>query len=150
MDLSAIVWTSLLASIMAHSTPILLAALGEMVVEKSGVLNLGVEGMMILGAISGFIVAVETGSAATGFLAAAVAGAALSSIFAFLGRLHPIGILLAGLLMALTYIGGEAAQAGLGLPAAAIQLLQGMLLFFLLAVDILTNYRVRLKKPEAA
>lgn len=71
-------------------------------------------------------------------------------IVAFLGRLHPIGILLAGLLMALTYIGGEAAQASLGLPAAAIQLLQGMLLFFLLAVDILTNFRVRLKKVEAA
>ncbi|MEM9971062.1 MAG: ABC transporter permease [Pseudomonadota bacterium] len=64
-------------------------------------------------------------------------------IVAFLGRLHPVGILLAGLLMALTYIGGEAAQATLGLPAAAIQAFQGMLLFFLLAFDVLTNYRVR-------
>ena len=64
-------------------------------------------------------------------------------IVAFLGRLHPVGILLAGGLMALTYIGGEIAQSQLGLPAAAIQLLQGMLLFFLLAVDVLTNYRVR-------
>ena len=70
-------------------------------------------------------------------------------IVAFLGRLHPVGILLAGFLMALTYIGGEAAQASLGLPAAAIQLLQGMLLFFLLAVDVLTNFRVRLAKGEA-
>ena len=65
-------------------------------------------------------------------------------IVAFLGRLHPIGILLAGLLMALTYIGGEAAQATLGLPAAAIQAFQGMLLFFLLAFDVLTNFRVRI------
>jgi general nucleoside transport system permease protein len=64
-------------------------------------------------------------------------------IVAFLGRLNPIGILLAGLLMALTYIGGELAQFMLGLPAAAIQAFQGMLLFFLLAVDLLTNYRVR-------
>ncbi|MGI9393110.1 MAG: ABC transporter permease [Boseongicola sp.] len=64
-------------------------------------------------------------------------------IVAFLGRLHPIGILLAGLLMALTYIGGEAAQASLGLPAAAIQAFQGMLLFFLLGIDVLTNFRVR-------
>jgi simple sugar transport system permease protein len=64
-------------------------------------------------------------------------------IVAFLGRLHPIGILLAAGLMALTYIGGEIAQSNLGLPGAAIQLLQGMLLFFLLAVDVLTNYRVR-------
>ena len=71
-------------------------------------------------------------------------------IVAFLGRLHPVGILLAGLLMALTYIGGEAAQAQMGLPAAAIQAFQGMLLFFLLAVDVLTNYRIRIGKPEAA
>lgn len=64
-------------------------------------------------------------------------------IVAFLGRLNPIGILLAGLLMALTYIGGELASFMLSLPSAAIQAFQGMLLFFLLAVDLLTNYRVR-------
>jgi len=50
---------------------------------------------------------------------------------------------LAGLLMALTYIGGEIAQLMLGLPGASIQLLQGMLLFFLLATDIFTNYRFK-------
>ena len=66
-------------------------------------------------------------------------------IVAFLGRLHPVGILLAGLLMALTYIGGEMAQLQLSLPAAAIQLFQGMLLFFLLAMDVLTGYRVRVR-----
>lgn len=71
-------------------------------------------------------------------------------IVAFLGRLHPAGILLAGLLMALTYIGGELAQLTLGLPTAAIQLFQGMLLFFLLAVDVLTNYRIRFARREAA
>lgn len=63
-------------------------------------------------------------------------------IVAFLGRLHPIGILLAGLLMALTYIGGELAQLMLGVPASAIQAFQGMLLFFLLALDVLSNYRI--------
>lgn len=71
-------------------------------------------------------------------------------IVAFLGRLHPVGILLAGALLALTYIGGEIAQAQLGLPAAAIQVFQGMLLFFLLALDLLTNYRVRMRKTEVA
>ncbi|MEO0916470.1 MAG: ABC transporter permease, partial [Pseudomonadota bacterium] len=71
-------------------------------------------------------------------------------IVAFLGRLHPIGILLAGLLMALTYIGGEAAQASLGLPAAAIQAFQGMLLFFLLGLDVLTNYRLRFGRDVVA
>lgn len=70
-------------------------------------------------------------------------------IVAFLGRLHPVGILLAGGLMALTYIGGEIAQSNLGLPIAAIQILQGMLLFFLLAVDVLTNYRLSWRRQVA-
>ncbi|WP_296763097.1 ABC transporter permease [Sediminimonas sp.] len=71
-------------------------------------------------------------------------------IVAFLGRLHPVGILLAGALMALTYIGGEIAQSQLGLPSAAIQLFQGMLLFFLLAIDVLTNYRLVRTAREVA
>ncbi|ABV94695.1 putative ABC type branched chain amino acid transport system [Dinoroseobacter shibae DFL 12 = DSM 16493] len=71
-------------------------------------------------------------------------------IVAFLGRLHPVGILLAGLLMALTYIGGELAQFMLGIPAAAIQAFQGMLLFFLLGVDVLSNYRIRIGKGAPA
>jgi general nucleoside transport system permease protein len=71
-------------------------------------------------------------------------------IVAFLGRLNPVGILLAGLLMALTYIGGELAQLMLSMPAAAIQLFQGMLLFFLLAMDVFANYRVRIGQREVA
>ncbi|MEM9432641.1 MAG: ABC transporter permease [Pseudomonadota bacterium] len=71
-------------------------------------------------------------------------------IVAFLGRLNPIGILLAGLLMALTYIGGELASFMLGLPNAAIQAFQGMLLFFLLAADVLTNYTIRFGRPKVA
>ncbi|MBU2942810.1 ABC transporter permease [Shimia thalassica] len=71
-------------------------------------------------------------------------------IVAFLGRLHPVGILLAGLLMALTYIGGDIAESQLQLPAAAIQVFQGMLLFFLLALDLLTNYRIKFAIRGAA
>jgi len=67
-------------------------------------------------------------------------------IVAFLGRLHPVGILAASLVVALTYIGGETAQFALGLPAAAISVFQGMLLFFLLAFDILVNYRIAPKR----
>ncbi|MFD1883437.1 ABC transporter permease [Paracoccus pacificus] len=63
-------------------------------------------------------------------------------IVAFLGRLNPIGILLAGLLLALTYIGGELAQLTLNMPAATVQVFQGMLLFFLLAFDLLTRFRI--------
>ena len=60
MDFSSINPALLIASLMVSATPILLAAIGEAVVEKSGVLNLGVEGMMIVGAVVGFIVAVNT------------------------------------------------------------------------------------------
>lgn len=71
-------------------------------------------------------------------------------IVAFLGRLHPVGILLAGGIMALTYIGGNIAQSSLGLPAAAVQVFQGMLLFFLLALDMFTNYRLRFGRNKVA
>lgn len=64
-------------------------------------------------------------------------------IVAFLGRLHPLGILLAALLVALSYLGGETAQIEIGLPLAATGVFQGMLLFALLASDVLVNYRVR-------
>jgi general nucleoside transport system permease protein len=65
-------------------------------------------------------------------------------IVAFVGRLSPIGILLAGLLMSLFYLGGDAAQISMGLPAATTALFQGALLFFLLGADVFIGYRVRL------
>jgi general nucleoside transport system permease protein len=64
-------------------------------------------------------------------------------IVAFLGRLHPPGIVAAGLVMALTYLGGERAQIAMSLPSATIAVFQGALLFFLLATDVLVHYRVR-------
>jgi len=84
MDLSAINPAILVASLMVAATPILLAGIGELICEKSGVLNLGVEGMMITGAICGFVAAVETGSPALGFLAAAAASALLALVFGVL------------------------------------------------------------------
>ncbi|MBT8410702.1 MAG: ABC transporter permease, partial [Octadecabacter sp.] len=84
MDLSSINPILLLASLMVAATPIMLAAIGELVVERAGVLNLGVEGMMITGSILGFIVAIETGSPWVGFLTAALGGAALSLLFGIL------------------------------------------------------------------
>ena len=84
MDLSEINFAVLVASLIVASTPLVLAALGELIVEKSGVLNLGVEGMMIIGAVTGFIVGVESGSAYIGMMAEAMAGALLSLLFAFI------------------------------------------------------------------
>ena len=67
-------------------------------------------------------------------------------IVAFLGRLNPVGIFLAGIIMALTYVGGELTQFMLNLPAAAIQVFQGMLLFFLLSFDLFVNYKLKFLK----
>jgi general nucleoside transport system permease protein len=64
-------------------------------------------------------------------------------IVAFLGRLNPLGIVLAGLIMSLTYLGGERAQVAMSLPSATIAVFQGALLFFLLATDVLVHYRLR-------
>ncbi len=105
MDLSAINPILLVASLMVAATPLLLAAIGELVVERSGVLNLGVEGMMITGAIAGFAASVETGSPYIGVLAAAVAGAALSFLFAFLTQFALANQVASGLALTLFGLG---------------------------------------------
>lgn len=66
-------------------------------------------------------------------------------IVAFLGRLNPLGIFAAGLVLALTYLGGEAAQISIGLPDKIARVFQGLLLFFVLACDTLIHYRIRWK-----
>ncbi|WP_157069969.1 ABC transporter permease [Aureimonas frigidaquae] len=71
-------------------------------------------------------------------------------IVAFLGRLHPLGIVAAALVLALTYVGGESAQTGIGLPAAGVGVFQAMLLFFLLASDIFIRYRLTFAAPKGA
>lgn len=75
---------SILMTLIAASTPLLLASLGELVAEKAGVLNLGLEGMMLCGAVAGFAVAFSTGSTGIGLAAAAFAGVAASMVFAVL------------------------------------------------------------------
>jgi len=75
---------SILLTIATAATPLLIAALGELVVERSGVLNLGVEGMMVMGAVCGFAAAVLTGSPWLGVIAGILAGAVFSLLFAFL------------------------------------------------------------------
>jgi simple sugar transport system permease protein len=78
MDIAILV--PLLAAAVQSGTPILYATLGEIFTEKSGVLNLGVEGVMIVGALAGFIVALATGSPLLAFLAAGLAGALISAV----------------------------------------------------------------------
>ena len=105
MDLTAINPILLVASIMVSATPILLAAIGEMVVEKSGVLNLGVEGMMITGAVIGFAVAFNSGSPLLGFGAAALAAAVFSLSFGVLTQVFLSNQVATGLGLTLVGLG---------------------------------------------
>ena len=105
MDLSQINPVLLVASLMVAATPLLLAAIGELVVEKAGVLNLGVEGMMIVGAITGFAISVETGSPWLGFLASAVGGALLSLLFVLLTQVALANQVASGLALTLFGLG---------------------------------------------
>jgi ABC-type uncharacterized transport system permease subunit len=108
-----------LVSTVAAATPLLLAATGELIVEKVGVLNLGVEGMMLAGAIAGFATANETGIISVGVLAA---GIALSLLFAVISLTLQANQTATGL--ALTIFGrGFSALAGagyVGIPAPTL------------------------------
>jgi simple sugar transport system permease protein len=73
---------AILLTVITASTPLLLAAIGELVVERAGVLNLGVEGMMVMGAATGVAAAIVTGSSLAGVVAAILAGMALAALFA--------------------------------------------------------------------
>lgn len=96
---------AILLTVITASTPLLIAAIGELVVERSGVLNLGVEGMMIMGAICGFATAVGTGSPYLGFLGGALGGAGLSLIFAFLTQIMLANQVATGLALTLFGLG---------------------------------------------
>jgi ABC-type uncharacterized transport system permease subunit len=109
---------AIILTIITASMPLLIAALGELVVERSGVLNLGVEGMMIMGAVSGFAVSVMTGSATIGILAAMAAGATMAALFGFLTLVLVANQVATGLALTLLGIG----LSGLiGIPFAGVQ-----------------------------
>ena len=108
MDASSISPTLLIASLIVASTPIMLAAIGELVVERAGVLNRGGEGMMITGTICGFIVAYETGSPTYGVIASIFGGAALSLIFDILTQFFLANQVASGLALTLFGLGFSA------------------------------------------
>ncbi len=113
---------ALLAAVIVASTPLLYAAVGELVAERSGVLNLGVEGMMLAGAVTGFAVTLTTGSHLIGIAAAAIAGAGMALVFAVLTLSLMANQVATGL--ALTIFGvGLSALVGsgfVGTPVAAL------------------------------
>jgi simple sugar transport system permease protein len=107
-------------------------------------------GMLIGGACAGLAGVGEVAGPIGQLLPSVSPGYGFAAIIvAFVGRLHPVGILLASLLMSLLYLGGEAAQIGLNLPSAITGLFQGMLLFFLLGSDVFINYRLKVVRAPA-
>ena len=96
---------TLVALTLAAGTVLVFAALGELVTEKAGVLNLGVEGMMLVGAVGAFIVADETGNDWLGVLAGTLSGTALSLLFAALTLSLMANQVAAGLALSLFGIG---------------------------------------------
>lgn len=95
----------LIVTIISAATPLLLAALGELVVEKAGVLNLGVEGMMLTGAVGAFAVTMLTGSGTLGVVVGALSGIALSFVFAVLTQTLASNQVATGLALTLFGIG---------------------------------------------
>ncbi|MEN5299460.1 ABC transporter permease [Brucella sp. TWI559] len=113
---------AILLTIATAATPLLIAALGELVVERSGVLNLGVEGMMLMGAVSGFAAAQFTGSAWLGMLAAIFVGMAFSGIFAFLTLTLVTNQVATGLALTILGIGASAmlGESFVGMPGVRL------------------------------
>lgn len=105
MEFGSINPVLLMASLMVAATPIMLAAIGELVVERSGVLNLGVEGMMIVGSVLGFMAATGTGSAWLGFVVAALGGAGLALLFGVLTQFFLSNQVATGLALTLFGLG---------------------------------------------
>ncbi|MDR2137149.1 MAG: ABC transporter permease, partial [Synergistaceae bacterium] len=100
--------TPILAAAVRSGTPILYAALGEILTEKSGVMNLGLEGIMLMGALSGFTASFSTGNPWLGFLFAFAVGACLGLIHAFLSVSLGSNQVVCGLAMTLFGAGASA------------------------------------------
>jgi len=212
----------LLAATLNAGTVLAIAALGLLINERAGILNLGAEGMMLVAAIAGFATCATTGNDWLAFGAGMVAGALMAGAFgllviwlntnqyasglalslfgagfsargalwtalmlsggtaglagaleaagplgqltphvpagygfaaiivAFVGRLHPVGMVFSAILMSMFYIGGELAQTRMGLPKSLTGVFQGLLLFTLLACDTLIHYRIRWQAAHPA
>jgi ABC-type uncharacterized transport system permease subunit len=108
-------------------------------------------GMLLGGALAGLAGVIEVAGPVRQLNDSISPGYGFTAIIvAFLGRLHPVGVAIAGVVIAMSYIGGENAQIMVGMPLAVTGVFQGMLLFFLLGSDLLIRYRIRLRKPGVA
>ena len=127
---------AILVATIRAGTPLVFAALGELITEKAGVLNLGIEGMMLLGAVTGFIATVLTGSPAFGVLAAMIAGMLMAAVFGFI----TLGLLANQVAtgLALTIFGiGLSAFVGLGYIGTPIEGLQPLAIPLLADIPVI-------------
>ncbi len=131
MDLLVLI----LQGVIVAATPLVFAAIGELVVERAGVLNLGIEGMMILGAIAGFAVTLDTGSYVAGVACAALAGAVAAALFGILTQVLLSNQVATGL--ALTIFGlGLSALIGQGYSGESTGSLTKIHIFLLADIPI--------------
>lgn len=102
------------------------------------------QSLLLSGGLAGMAGIFEASSTIGQLVPSIPAGYGFTAIIvAFLGRLNPLGVIFGGLVMAVTYIGGETAQITMGLPHSVTGVFQGMLLFFLLGTDVLVSYSVK-------
>jgi simple sugar transport system permease protein len=114
---------AILLTVITASTPLVIAALGELVTERSGVLNLGVEGMMIMGAVAAFATAQLTGSAYLGILGGIIGGGIFSLLFGFLTLTLVANQVATGLALTILGLGlsGQLGEAFVGMPGVRLQ-----------------------------
>ncbi len=113
---------AIILTVITAATPLLLAAIGELVVERSGVLNLGVEGMMVMGAVAGFAMTNITGSPYLGIAGGMFAGAAISLIFGFVTQTLVANQVASGLALTLFGLGlsGLLGESFVGTPGSKL------------------------------
>ncbi|MCW2279197.1 ABC transporter permease [Heliophilum fasciatum] len=114
-------WIAILATGIVAGIPILLAALGEILAERAGVINLGVEGMMLIGAVVGFMVSLQSNSPWVGLIAAVLAGAMMALIHAFLTITLRANQVVSGLALTIfgTGLSGYLGKSFIGVPLTA-------------------------------
>jgi simple sugar transport system permease protein len=101
--------------------------------------------MLIGGAMAGLAGVIELAGATRQLNLGFPSGYGFTAIIvAFLGRLHPVGVLIAGIVLAVSYVGGQVAQTTVHVPNASAGIFQALMLFFILASDILVRYRIRI------
>lgn len=144
MDLSSFIIATLTATVRA-GTPLLFAVLGDILVERSGVMNLGVEGLMLIGAVSGFVASYSTGNLLLAIIMAMVAGALLGAVHAFFCVTLKINQIVSGLAITMLGVGisGMWGKNFVGVVAKRFEIIKLPLLSDIPVVgDILFNHDI--------